>query len=100
MSKRDSYLRRTYGISQKIYKLMLKDQAGVCYICSRPPKPGKNLAVDHDHRTGRVRGALCWKCNYRLLGRNREDPKLHERAALYLRRTIDWRDPQTYASTT
>ena|SRR3990167_9839002 len=90
MSSRNAYLKRTYGISQKIYKAMLKDQAGVCFICHRPPKPGKVLHIDHDHATGRVRGLLCWKCNKQVIGRNR-DPEIHTRAATYLRRTLDWR---------
>ena len=99
MTKRDAYLRRTYGISQKTYKTMLAEQGGVCFICEQKPKPGKNLHVDHDHKTEAVRGLLCWRCNKNILGRNRENPDIHTRAAAYLCRTRDWRtyhyDPLT-----
>src|SRR3990167_482636 len=90
MSSRNAYLKRTYGISQKIYKAMFKDQAGVCFICHVPTKSGRVLHVDHDHKTGRVRGLLCWKCNYRVISRS-SNHEIHARAATYLRRTLDWR---------
>lgn len=34
-----------------------------CAICGRAPAPGKRLQRDHDHRSGRARGALCFRCN-------------------------------------
>lgn len=38
-----------------------------CGICGRPPKPGgRKLHRDHDHRTGALRGLLCWPCNRAL----------------------------------
>jgi len=89
---RDKYLRKTYGISTTVYRWMLKDQNGGCAICLRKPKRHhRRLAVDHDHKTKRVRGLLCYVCNRRLLGRGRENPVLHERAAIYLRNTFDAR---------
>lgn len=54
---------------------MLEAQNGVCAICHNPEtmstnrkNDGKvnNLAVDHDHETGQVRGLLCFKCNTTL----------------------------------
>lgn len=91
MTKRDRYLRRTYGLTEAQYMKMLKLQGGKCWICQRPPKPGKNLHVDHDHKTDRVRGLLNYQCNRRLLGRGRENPELHRRAAEYLEREFDGR---------
>ena len=99
LDPRDRYLRRTYGLTSAQFVRMIRAQKGLCAICRYPPKPGKRLNVDHDHKTKRVRGGLCWRCNYRLLGRGRENPALHEAAAKYLRATIDWRNtvPRVFA---
>lgn len=82
---RDAYLLRTYGITEAEYEQVLERQGGKCAICRRKPAAGKHLVVDHDHRTGVVRGLLCpVKCNYQLLGRNDKDPELFLRAYEYL----------------
>jgi hypothetical protein len=70
-----------YGITVAEYEQMLAHQGGVCYLCSNPPKT-KRLSVDHDHKTGAVRGLLCYRCNLRL-GRERE-PGWFLRTAEYL----------------
>lgn len=80
--KRDQYLIRTYGITNEEYKKLLQYQAGVCYICHRPPA-SRRLAVDHSHKTGEVRGLLCWSCN-KGLAFYRDDPKRATRMAEYL----------------
>ena len=68
-------------MSQVEFDELLARQDGMCSICgSAMSKP----AVDHDHRTGAIRGLLCGPCN-RGLGHFRDDPDLCERAALYLR---------------
>jgi hypothetical protein len=41
---------------------MLAAQGGGCAICGAPPKT-RRLHVDHDHKTGAVRGLLCYRCN-------------------------------------
>lgn len=53
-----SMIQRTYDLSPEEYQALLKLQGGVCYICGRTPRTIR-LAVDHDHKTGRVRGLLC-----------------------------------------
>src|SRR6185295_9071883 len=93
LTTRDKYLRLKYGITQKVYLQMLAAGQGACWICKRLPKPGKNLCVDHDHKTGHVRGLLCFLCNKRLIGRHRQEHAwLYDNAARYLRSTVDWRD--------
>jgi hypothetical protein len=58
---------KKFGITTDQYYKMLADQAGKCAICKRDETDnGKDLAIDHDHSTGRVRGLLCHHCNAAL----------------------------------
>jgi len=82
-------LKTRYGITPEQYDAMLVTQGGVCAICGRPETSvcgGKvrSLAVDHDHRTGKVRALLCGDCNT-VLGRADDSPERLEKAAAYLR---------------
>lgn len=54
-----------YGLTLEDYECMLADQGGACAICGAPPKRNR-LHVDHDHKTGVVRGLLCARCNSSL----------------------------------
>lgn len=62
---------KTYGITLDQYNEMSVQQDHKCKICKKPEtaksslrKDGSyNLAVDHCHKTGKVRGLLCQKCN-------------------------------------
>jgi len=49
------------------YDALLAFQGGVCGICQNPPKRIR-LSVDHDHKTGEIRGLLCAWCNRKILG--------------------------------
>jgi hypothetical protein len=64
--RRADTLQRKFGISLDEYDAMLKSQSGVCAICAKPCATGKRLAVDHNHKTGAVRGLLCSSCNIKL----------------------------------
>jgi len=59
---REYHLRRRYGIGQAEVEAMLQAQGGLCAAC-RTDEPDH---VDHDHKTGRVRGMLCALCNQAL----------------------------------
>lgn len=63
---RNGNLKRTYGITQEQYNLMLAAQGGVCAICKRPPPATRLLDVDHCHTTGKVRALLCIPCNHKV----------------------------------
>jgi hypothetical protein len=65
---RAARLQLTFNITVEEYDQILAFQDGKCAICGRAPKPGKRHAVDHDHKTGFVRGLLCFMCNRRVLG--------------------------------
>jgi catalase len=60
---------------------MIQNQLGLCIICSDQLK---DPHVDHCHKTGKVRGILCPKCNFGL-GNFNDDPSRIEAAAAYLR---------------
>ena len=61
------YVLRRYGITSDQYEALLTAQGGHCVFCELSiEKNGHRLAVDHDKRTGRVRGILCLKHNAAL----------------------------------
>ena len=76
---------REYGVTHDAFLAMLAAQAGVCAICGSVNKSKKQLAVDHDHETGRPRGLLCTRCNP-MLGYARDDIAVLEAAIEYLKR--------------
>lgn len=63
----EAMIAKTYGITASDYDSLLAAQGGKCAICRARPK-SKRLAVDHDHKTGAVRGLLCSRCNHDLMG--------------------------------
>lgn len=59
--------RRLYRVDMEAaVSLAYKTSAGACDICGGHNAEGKRLFVDHCHRTGDVRGALCTDCNVAL----------------------------------
>ena len=48
------------------YMIMEKAQDGLCTIC-RGTTRGKRLNVDHNHKTGKVRGLICSVCNHKYI---------------------------------
>jgi len=85
-SSRNSHLKRTYGITLEDYNKKLKDQSGLCAICGGNDTYDKHgvLAVDHCHKTSKIRGLLCFKCNT-VLGSVNDDIKILENAIKYLK---------------
>jgi len=63
------YILKRHGMSLADYDAMLNEQDALCRICRRPETGFgagghvKPLSLDHDHRTGKVRGLLCSPCN-------------------------------------
>ena len=78
-----SRTKAVYGLEAEEYEAILEVQGGVCAICTQRPV-SKRLAVDHDHRTGEVRGLLCSRCNHDLLGALHDSLELARRAVSYL----------------
>src|SRR6266576_2855747 len=74
ISKRGKRLLVRYGITESDYESLLQRQGGACAVCKRPAGAFKaRLSIDHDHRSGEIRGILCTYCNRRIVGRHRKD---------------------------
>jgi len=60
---------KKYGLSIEEYDKMIKEQNNKCAICGCEEKGRRKngrlikLAIDHDHKTDKVRGLLCVNCN-------------------------------------
>lgn len=86
--RRNSVLKKNYGITLADYNKMLGSQSGRCAICGTcDPKGRGAFHVDHCHKTTKVRGLLCSSCNT-ALGHFKDDPQTLERAVKYLRAAI------------
>ena len=85
---RDVRFKAVYGITFAEYEALLTVQGGLCAICGGMETATyrgklKLLQVDHDHRTGKVRGLLCGRCN-RILANAGDDPNRLMIAVRYL----------------
>ena len=94
IKKRDENLKRVYGIGIEEYNTLLEKQNNRCAICeSTDPKGRKSgrgggvdvFYVDHDHKTGNVRGLLCNICN-RTMGYVGENSNVLEEMIKYLQK--------------
>ncbi len=74
--------KRLYGVTVEMFNAMIKAQKNKCPICS---KHLKKPHIDHCHKTGKVRGILCVKCNWGL-GLFQDDQALMRKAIRYLNR--------------
>ena len=88
---KNSRLLKRYGITLEQYNQMSSSQNGVCAICQEAEtskdKSGKirDLAVDHCHSTGKVRGLLCNRCNHGI-GKLRDSIDVLLDAAAYIQK--------------
>lgn len=85
-----------FGITLDQYEKLLRRQKGVCAICGceavgSPRRGGEKRrggSVDHDHKTGQVRGILCGLCNL-MLGHAKDRPDVLRAAADYLDKSAE-----------
>lgn len=73
-----------YGLTIAAYRALLESQNGRCAICGA--KQGEKLKIDHDHRTGKVRGLLCGSCNVGIAAVEKHPVAAYE----YLRKHELW----------
>jgi hypothetical protein len=76
---RDKQILRQYGLTRQERDELFAKNDGLCWVCGQNPATD----IDHDHNTGRVRGALCYNCN-RALGHAKDNPKTLRSLADYL----------------
>ena len=91
-----SFLKYRYKISVETFNRFREKQNNCCAICQveLEIKQGstfrsRNVAVDHCHKTGDVRGLLCSTCN-KGLGHFRDNVTLLESAITYLKSPEQW----------
>lgn len=86
---RELRLKKKYSLSLDAFNSMKQSQHGKCMICSmefsEKTHREDSCHVDHDHKTGKVRGLLCGACNMGI-GKFKDTPELLRNAALYLER--------------
>lgn len=86
--QRNGFLKRLYGITIDQWESMSLSQNHSCAICKKLEtliRKGSlcSLVVDHCHKSGKVRGLLCNKCN-RVMGMLNDDVETLRRMIQYL----------------
>ena len=81
-------LKIRFDITIEQYDKMFEQQNGLCAICGEPETAENQygvirLAIDHDHKTGKIRALLCRGCN-QLLGCAKENTITLQSAINYL----------------
>ena len=81
----DNYYTARYGITEDEYWDMIEAQDYKCAICHKElAQEDGRMYVDHDHKTGKVRGALCRNCNSGL-GMFMDDTTIMQSAIEYIK---------------
>jgi hypothetical protein len=78
-------LKAKYGLTVEARDRLVLAARGRCMICGDKPADGKTLSIDHSHKTRKVRGVLCTRCNFGI-GYFLDSPELLASAIEYLGR--------------
>ena len=96
MQHMKKHLEKRYGVTLESIIELADKQNWKCAICETDLKLARYnhstrkrelhhyFMVDHDHKTGQLRGVLCFNCN-NLLGQAKDDPIILMRAVDYLK---------------
>jgi hypothetical protein len=71
------------GIARSDVESLIEAKRRPCPICMRQ-RTVRHMAIDHDHKTGKVRGVICISCNTGI-GQFRDDIEAMMRAVAYLK---------------
>jgi hypothetical protein len=55
-----------YNLFPKDWTKLVVSSNGICGICNNQFKNARNVCIDHNHETNKVRGLLCEQCNFGL----------------------------------
>jgi hypothetical protein len=80
---RKQLLKKNYKLTVEEFNLILIEQGGVCASCGTSEWMKLGPTVDHDHKTGKVRGILCCRCNA-AAGNVRDSSAIARKLAEYL----------------
>lgn len=62
MPPKERYLLDNFRLTTEMWNQMYEHQKGLCGVCHQP-LADKVVNIDHDHRSGLVRGLACFHCN-------------------------------------
>ena len=80
---KDRCLQKKWGMTREDFVCLLDSQGGGCAICGKTEDSDRRLAIDHSHRTKKIRGILCNNCN-NMLGRAYDSVTILRTAINYL----------------
>jgi hypothetical protein len=85
IKSKELYLQNLYNIGLEEYNTLFTEQGGCCAICGIHQSEIKRpLYVDHCHKTDKVRGLLCHKCNF-AIGLFNDSVENLNKAIIYLK---------------
>lgn len=96
ISGRHKHALKKFRLTQAGYDALLLAQDGLCAICRMPETMTnraattigpRRLAVDHCHKTGKIRGLLCCGCN-QAIGRFKDNPATLRAAIAYIKASL------------
>ncbi len=83
-ARRADHIKRNYGITLAQESALVEAHQGLCAVCDMSLSEGyRNQCIDHDHKTGEIRGLLCRRCNM-ALGLLDESPAIVKSLHRYL----------------
>jgi len=82
---REYCIKHKYNLTKLDFNNLLLAQNNRCAICneSLDLTNTRNIHIDHNHKTKKIRGILCQKCN-QAIGLLRDNPEYAYNASIYL----------------
>ena len=80
---RKNRFKRNYNLSHEDWLKIWETQGKKCLVCGKKFNKPSDACVDHNHKTGAIRGLLCTNCNLGL-GLFKDNPRYLILAAEYL----------------